>query len=649
MATASLVAKISTTGASKAKTELKGVSTQAKKTESNVTKIGTSFKGMAQQASASAAAINGPMGGIASRISAVATVLTTGTAAATLFGVAITGIGFALASGVSELDAINIQMAKTEAILNATGFASGKTTDQLTEQARAIAMATLASTQGIQSAQAKLLTFDKIHGQVFDDAIALTQDLATVFGGDAASQATQLGKALQDPVAGLTALNRVGVSFTEQQSAQVKAMVASGDTMKAQTVIIEALKKQVGGAGESVAKDSLAGKLDTAGQLWVEFAAKLAANTGTMTLTEKLLNGMIGRLNELNGAFDNKSASEYFDEALDMVFVIGQMEQKLSGLTEGSRSYVRILEQMSAKERERAELLRLSGEVALSEQAEMRANSLAHEASQVKIKTDSANLQAEIEKTAREKQISAELDFLDKREAYQKAAREKQSEETRKALTADAEFYTNIMKAKEDEDKRLADEKEKEQEGQIGALGDLTTNLAATLGEQSAIYKAAAITEATINTYRAATGAYAALAGIPYIGPALGAAAAGVAIGAGIANVQAITSARYQGGSLAAGQSSTIAENNEIEVIAPANASRVRTAAQMKGIMGESGGNSVSLVVIDQSQGSKEYTQETQDDGRIILLIRSTVSADIGTSNTQIDKSLTGRGNARVR
>jgi len=58
----------------------------------------------------------------------------------------------------------------------------------------------------------------------------------------------------------------------------------------------------------------------------------------------------------------------------------------------------------------------------------------------------------------------------------------------------------------------------------------------------AAIGKAAAITQAIINTYQSATGAYAAMASIPYVGPALGAAAAAAAIAAGMANVAAIRS-----------------------------------------------------------------------------------------------------------
>ena len=68
-------------------------------------------------------------------------------------------------------------------------------------------------------------------------------------------------------------------------------------------------------------------------------------------------------------------------------------------------------------------------------------------------------------------------------------------------------------------------------------------NLSKIMGEQTAAGKAFAVIQATIDTYKGATSAYASLAGIPVVGPALGAVAAGAAIVAGIANVKAITSA----------------------------------------------------------------------------------------------------------
>lgn len=69
-------------------------------------------------------------------------------------------------------------------------------------------------------------------------------------------------------------------------------------------------------------------------------------------------------------------------------------------------------------------------------------------------------------------------------------------------------------------------------------------NLSTILGKESAAGKAAAIAAATIQTYESATASYKSLAGIPIIGPALGAAAAGAAIVSGLANVKKIVSTK---------------------------------------------------------------------------------------------------------
>ncbi len=71
-------------------------------------------------------------------------------------------------------------------------------------------------------------------------------------------------------------------------------------------------------------------------------------------------------------------------------------------------------------------------------------------------------------------------------------------------------------------------------------FGSLTALQKSEHKKLAAVGKAAAIAQATISTYQSATSAYAAMAGIPYVGPALGAAAAAAAIVAGLANVQQI-------------------------------------------------------------------------------------------------------------
>lgn len=222
--------------------------------------------------------------------------------------------------------------------------------------------------------------------------------------------------------------------------------------------------------------------------------------------------------------------------------------------------------------------------------------------------------------------------------------------QTQEKLKRLDEYYANA-KDKEAEyqqaKKDIADSSEKAKNAvMLQYLSQGTDNLRTALGEGNALYKAAAITETLISTYKAATGAYSALAPIPLIGPALGAAAAAAATAAGLATVGKIRSAREQGGNLASGQISTIAERGAPEVIMPAGASRVRTAQQMRQIMGENGptGNSTpNIQIVNQTTGRVDsVATEQTDENRLRVIIRETVSSDLTDSNSKISKSRRG-------
>jgi hypothetical protein len=89
-------------------------------------------------------------------------------------------------------------------------------------------------------------------------------DMGRALGEDAASSAIRLGKALNDPIRGLTALRKVGVGFTAEQEAQIKTMQNSGDIMGAQKVILAELQAQFGGSGAAYAK-TFSGQLELMG------------------------------------------------------------------------------------------------------------------------------------------------------------------------------------------------------------------------------------------------------------------------------------------------------------------------------------------------------------------------------------------------
>ena len=126
----------------------------------------------------------------------------------------------------------------------------------------------------------------------------------------------------------------------------------------------------------------------------------------------------------------------------------------------------------------------------------------------------------------------------------------KQFEEQRKAANARMKLAEQEARARR---KVLGD-----------TLSGLTTLMNSENRKMFEVGKAAAISQAVINTYESATGAYKALAGIPIVGPALGAAAAAAAVATGMANVQAIRSQSFGTGGAAAPatQSNTQAVNS---------------------------------------------------------------------------------------
>lgn len=174
-------------------------------------------------------------------------------------------------------------------------------------------------------------------------------------------------------------------------------------------------------------------------------------------------------------------------------------------------------------------------------------------------------------------------------------------------------------------------------------LGQTTDDLKTALGEGNKAYKAFAIANAIMNTYQAAVAAYQSAAAIPVIGWIAGPVAAAAAVAAGLANVSKIRSAREQGGQLAVGQASTIAERNKPEVIMPAGASRVRTAQQMRQIMGDNPGTgnaTPNVTIVNNTTGRIDSaTTEQDDEGRLRVIISETVSRAMQDSNSDISKS----------
>jgi hypothetical protein len=195
----------------------------------------------------------------------------------------------------------------------------GNNTEAVTDRLKAFATETMkkiaVDDELILSTQAQLLTFKElaatadVTGGAFDRATTSAFDMAAVLGGTGEDNAIQLGKALQDPILGLTALRRAGVLFSDQQEASIKNFVAVGDTLSAQNMILDELETQFGGAAEATATDSAKisvafgevaesiGKslipfLETVTPLIVSFFDYVGQNSGVFTVLAGILAGL---------------------------------------------------------------------------------------------------------------------------------------------------------------------------------------------------------------------------------------------------------------------------------------------------------------------------------------------------------------------
>lgn len=171
-------------------------------------------------------------------------------------GLAAFGIGHFLKEATLEAEEANKALATTAQLIESTGGKANVSLKQIENLSKDLLFRIGVDDTEVVKASNVLLTFTNVTGDIFDETIMRAADMSAVFGTDLAGASMQLGKALNDPIKGLTALSRAGVSFTAEQKEQIKAMVKAGDTAGAQRLILDELARQFGGTAEASASAS---------------------------------------------------------------------------------------------------------------------------------------------------------------------------------------------------------------------------------------------------------------------------------------------------------------------------------------------------------------------------------------------------------
>ena len=193
----------------------------------------------------------------------------------------VVGLGAALVQGAKDAASyqkVTDQVAQT---IKSTGGAAGVSVSGLKDYAGQLESMSGVDEEAILSGQNVLLTFTNIQNKVgagndiFNQASLAASNMSATLGTDLVSANTMLGKALNDPIKGITALSRAGVTFTAAQKEQITALTKSGDVMGAQKIILGELNKEFGGAAEAAGK-GLTGSLARAKDAFDDMFRNLA-------------------------------------------------------------------------------------------------------------------------------------------------------------------------------------------------------------------------------------------------------------------------------------------------------------------------------------------------------------------------------------
>lgn len=206
--------------------------------------------------------------------------------------------------------------------------------------------------------------------------------------------------------------------------------------------------------------------------------------------------------------------------------------------------------------------------------------------------TEKAYLYAQEMLNWERRRVELNQQLIDAKNQYGEGERfDAEAERINKVIDAETRLHELRMQSIQDKENQVRANQiltDSEKAGFDTMVGNLQA-----LGQHSkaafAAWKAMAIAQTIIDTYSSAVASYKSLAGIPYVGPALGMTAAAIAVAAGMARVAAIRSTQYQGrakgGVMTANQPYLVGEEGA-EMVIPNQSSMVVPAGRTAAMMG---------------------------------------------------------------
>ncbi|CAB4169938.1 Bacteriophage lambda, GpH, tail tape measure, N-terminal [uncultured Caudovirales phage] len=159
-------------------------------------------------------------------------------------------------AGASEMAAVRLDLAYKN-----LGIRTGQTRKELDDFAKSTQRASIYTDEAVAGMQETLFRFGTLTGDMFTRTQSTVVDFAAAMQTDLSSAAQMLGRALEDPARGMMVLRRSGIILSDSQKTLIKDFLATGETAKAQAVILDELDKRFKGTAETVA-GTMTGSID---------------------------------------------------------------------------------------------------------------------------------------------------------------------------------------------------------------------------------------------------------------------------------------------------------------------------------------------------------------------------------------------------
>lgn len=625
-------AKVTIGGKDKTKAAFQSAQKNLKKTSAEADRLSKRFRNVAR----ATMAIEGPLGGTAGRLSAVATMIQSVSLAQIGMGVAFAGSTALVIKSLKTFGEYEEQTFKINQLLEQTGGAAGLAGFEIERMARRIGKETLASAADVREASAILLTFKSVGVDAFERTMQTAADMGSVTGQDLKQNLIQLGKALEDPATGLSALRRSGISFTDSTRDMIVKMNEMGDVAGAQAATLAMLEGQLGGTGAAAA-GGLKGAIDSAVESWDLMLVRFAESSTAGDIATKMASNLAGNLEYLSllMADDRDSDAERWkikkeivaleaDAAAQAGRFWNQSERRQKEIASRAQKLIQAkldeLSLISEKENKERDAAREKGEATQIELVNQKKIEAAKKA-QIKLDKESEKI--------REKEQAAALkygDRLDKEvqklqdnlltkslleEEHLQRKLEKinesliseaisQAEADEQALNAFRIFGLRKSEIKKENDAAdIESENEKNKlikESKKKAMDDAISLMGSQSKKIFKIGQAVAIVDTIMNAHKSAQ---LALATIP---PPWGFAAAAANYAAGVVRVQKIKSQapphRRFGGSVIAGRSYKVGEAGE-EIFRPTSSGSIINNNTANSFGGAS--NNINVTVVNET------------------------------------------------